>query len=107
MRRLISVMVILFHQAPNYIVSPMCHFLSVMVIWIEETSAKPVMLIFPILVNFCYSCKQAQIVLLMVAQCHIYLNTIIGTIIRGILKAPNSQLVTPVSTKLQRPDECD
>ena len=27
-----------------------------------------------------------------------------GTIIRGTLKAPNSQLVTPISTKLQRPD---
>jgi hypothetical protein len=30
-----------------------------------------------------------------------------GTIIRGTLKAPNSQLVTPISTKLQRPDGCD
>jgi hypothetical protein len=30
-----------------------------------------------------------------------------GTIIRGALKAPNSQLVTPISTKLQRPDGCD
>ena len=30
-----------------------------------------------------------------------------GTIIRGTLKAPNSQLVTPISTKLQRPDRCD
>jgi hypothetical protein len=30
-----------------------------------------------------------------------------GTIIRGILKAPNSQLVTPISRKLQRPDGCD
>jgi hypothetical protein len=29
------------------------------------------------------------------------------TIIRGTLKAPNSQLVTPISTKLQRPDGCD
>lgn len=47
MRRLISVMVILFHQAPTYIVSLMCRFLSVMVIWTEETSAKPVMVIFP------------------------------------------------------------
>jgi hypothetical protein len=27
-----------------------------------------------------------------------------GTIIRGTLNAPNSQLVTPISTKLQRPD---
>jgi hypothetical protein len=27
-----------------------------------------------------------------------------GTIIRGTLKAPKSQLVTPISTKLQRPD---
>jgi hypothetical protein len=30
-----------------------------------------------------------------------------GTIIRGTLKAPNSQLVTPISIKLQRSDECD
>jgi hypothetical protein len=30
-----------------------------------------------------------------------------GTIIRGALKTPNSQLVTPISIKLQRPDGCD
>jgi hypothetical protein len=30
-----------------------------------------------------------------------------GTIIRGTLKAPKSQLVTPISTKLQRADGCD
>jgi hypothetical protein len=30
-----------------------------------------------------------------------------GTIIRGTLKAPKSQLVTLISTKLQRPDGCD
>jgi hypothetical protein len=30
-----------------------------------------------------------------------------GTIIRGTLKAPNSQLVTPISTKLRRLDGCD
>jgi hypothetical protein len=30
-----------------------------------------------------------------------------GTITRGTLKAPNSQLVTPISIKLQRPDGCD
>jgi hypothetical protein len=30
-----------------------------------------------------------------------------GTIIRGTLKTPNSQLVTSISTKLQRPDGCD
>jgi hypothetical protein len=30
-----------------------------------------------------------------------------GTIIRGTLKAPNSQLVTPISMKLQRPDGRD
>jgi hypothetical protein len=30
-----------------------------------------------------------------------------GTIIRGTLKAPNSQLVTPISIKLQRPDGRD
>jgi hypothetical protein len=33
--------------------------------------------------------------------------TVSGTIIRGTLKTPNSQLVTPISTKLQRPDGCD
>jgi hypothetical protein len=32
---------------------------------------------------------------------------LLGTIIRGTLKAPNSQLVTPISRKLQRPDGCD
>jgi hypothetical protein len=31
----------------------------------------------------------------------------VGTIIRGTLKTLNSQLVTPISTKLQRPDGCD
>jgi hypothetical protein len=30
-----------------------------------------------------------------------------GTIIRGTLKTTNSQLVTPISIKLQRPDGCD
>jgi hypothetical protein len=30
-----------------------------------------------------------------------------GTIIRDTLKTPNSQLVTPISIKLQRPDGCD
>jgi hypothetical protein len=30
-----------------------------------------------------------------------------GTIIRGTLKAHNSQLVTPISIKLQRSDGCD
>jgi hypothetical protein len=30
-----------------------------------------------------------------------------GTIIRGTLKTPNSQLVTPISTKMQRLDGCD
>jgi hypothetical protein len=34
-------------------------------------------------------------------------STIVGTIIRGTLKAPNYQLVTPISTKLQRPNGCD
>jgi hypothetical protein len=31
----------------------------------------------------------------------------VGTIIRGTIKAPNSQLVTPISIKLQRPDGYD
>jgi hypothetical protein len=44
--------------------------------------------------------------------CLIQLNFILQiilseTIIRGILKTPNSQLVTPISMKLQRPDGCD
>jgi hypothetical protein len=30
-----------------------------------------------------------------------------GTIIRGTLKTPNYQLVTPISIKLLRPDGCD
>jgi hypothetical protein len=30
-----------------------------------------------------------------------------GTIIRGTLKTSNSQLVTLIGTKLQRPDGCD
>jgi hypothetical protein len=30
-----------------------------------------------------------------------------GTIIRGTLKTPNSRLLTPISTKLQRSDGCD
>jgi hypothetical protein len=30
-----------------------------------------------------------------------------GTIIRGTLKTPKSQLVTPISTKLQRPNGCN
>jgi hypothetical protein len=41
---------------------------------------------------------------------HVYRNVngyVSGTIIRGTLKTPNSQLVTPISIKLQRPDGCD
>jgi hypothetical protein len=34
-------------------------------------------------------------------------SNLLGTIIRGTLKTPNSQLVTPISIKLQRPDGCD
>jgi hypothetical protein len=37
----------------------------------------------------------------------IRLNPLSGTIIRGTPKTPNSQLVTPISTKLQRPDGYD
>jgi hypothetical protein len=33
--------------------------------------------------------------------------TFVGTIIRGTLKAPKYQLLTPISTKLQMPDGCD
>jgi hypothetical protein len=35
------------------------------------------------------------------------LRIVSGTIIRGTLKTPNSQLVTPISIKLQRPDGYD
>jgi hypothetical protein len=37
----------------------------------------------------------------------IYFSNVSGTIIRGTLKTPNSQLVTPISIKLQRPDGSD
>jgi hypothetical protein len=38
-------------------------------------------------------------------QVHIkYIEVLLGTIIRGTPKTPKSQLVTPISTKLQRPD---
>jgi hypothetical protein len=41
-------------------------------------------------------------------DCNVFRRQVLsGTIIRGTLKAPNSQLVTPISTKLQRPDGCD
>jgi hypothetical protein len=36
-----------------------------------------------------------------------YVMILSGTIIRGTLKTPNSQLVTPISIKLQRPDGYD
>jgi hypothetical protein len=36
-----------------------------------------------------------------------YNSALSGTIIRGTLKTPNSQLVTPISIKLQRPDGHD
>jgi hypothetical protein len=46
--------------------------------------------------------------LLSVSQlCKMGYNYLSGTIIRGTLKTPNSQLVTPISIKLQRPDGCD
>jgi hypothetical protein len=38
---------------------------------------------------------------------HRFLAGLSETIIRSTLKAPNSQLVTPISIKLQRPDGCD
>jgi hypothetical protein len=39
---------------------------------------------------------------------HLVLRRVVsGTIIMGTLRTPNSQLVTPISTKLQRPDGCD
>jgi hypothetical protein len=37
----------------------------------------------------------------------LYVIYLSGTIIRGTLKTPNSQLVTPISIKLQRPDGYD
>jgi hypothetical protein len=39
--------------------------------------------------------------------CNIVIIELSGTIIRGTLKTPNSQLVTPISIKLQRPDGHD
>jgi hypothetical protein len=36
-----------------------------------------------------------------------WIKEVSGTIIRGTLKTPNSQLVTPISIKLQRPDGYD
>jgi hypothetical protein len=42
--------------------------------------------------------------MLLVASSPTYMS---GTTIRGTLKTPKSQLVTPISTKLQRPDGCD
>jgi hypothetical protein len=36
-----------------------------------------------------------------------YVNYLSGTIIKDTPKTPKSHLVTPISTKLQRPDECD
>jgi hypothetical protein len=36
-----------------------------------------------------------------------WLNNLLGTIIRGTPKTPKSQLVTPISTKLQRPNGRD
>jgi hypothetical protein len=38
---------------------------------------------------------------------YVLLQNLSGTIIRGTLKTPNSQLVTPISIKLQRPDGYD
>jgi hypothetical protein len=38
---------------------------------------------------------------------YVLLRNLSGTIIRGTLKTPNSQLVTPISIKLQRPDGYD
>jgi hypothetical protein len=44
---------------------------------------------------------------LLVHQMDVKTTFLSGTIIRGTLKTPKSQLVTPISTKLQRPDGCD
>jgi hypothetical protein len=46
-------------------------------------------------------------VALKVTGCTSDVEVVSGTIIRGTLKTPNSQLVTPISIKLQRPDGCD
>jgi hypothetical protein len=64
--------------------------------------------------QLCYTIHK---VLVLVLECFIIKNKatqllmikdlMSGTIIRGTLKAPNSQLVTPISIKLQRPDGCD
>jgi hypothetical protein len=52
----------------------------------------------------CASCHKEETIQHLFFECRLALS---GTIIRGTLKAPNSQLVTPISTKLQRPDGCD
>jgi hypothetical protein len=44
---------------------------------------------------------------LIIHSSHLHSLYLSGTIIRGTLKAPNSQLLTPISIKLQRPDGCD
>jgi hypothetical protein len=46
-------------------------------------------------------------ILMRIKMTQMLIHNLSGTIIRGTLKAPKSQLVTPISTKLQRPDGCD
>jgi hypothetical protein len=53
---------------------------------------------------YSHNLKVLTMLVLQVKTKHLSLS---GTIIRGTLKAPNSQLVTPISIKLQRPDGCD
>jgi hypothetical protein len=48
---------------------------------------------------------EITVIILQVIMCYLYLLS--GTIIRGTLNTPNSQLVTPISIKLQRPDGYD
>jgi hypothetical protein len=51
--------------------------------------------------------KKAQAMMTYGMTTFIMITLLSGTIIRGTLKTPNSQLVTPISIKLQRPDGCD
>jgi hypothetical protein len=53
---------------------------------------------------YSHNLKVLTMLVLQVKTKHLSLS---GTIIRGTLKAPNSQLVTPISIKLQKPDGCD
>jgi hypothetical protein len=59
-------------------------------------------------VSLCtFFCDRGASILMMASVFSGFASILLGTIIRGTLKAPNSQLVTPISIKLLRPDGCD